>query len=285
MTSTRRIFLAVDAASADLTADDRHLADALERLDVEAVPMQWGADPPAGATVVIRSTWDYVEQPARFVTWLESLAAADVVVHNPVPLLRWNLHKRYLVELAEHGVPTVPTQIVPAGARVSVTALRDELSAADIVVKPAIGGTARLAAHSRQLGLSALQRHLDAITHTEDALVQPFVDSIEAHGEISIVAVAGVPCLAVEKRAAPGDWRVHAEFGGTATAVALTSALDDVATTALRSLPTTPTYARIDVVVGPTGFQVLELELVEPELFFRLDPDLADRLARVLEQR
>ena len=280
MTSAGTVFLAVDDATSTLTDDDRHLASALERRGAAAVPLRWGHDVPAGATIVIRSTWDYVERPARFARWLAHLVARDATIHNPVGLLRWNIHKRYLTALARRGVPIVPTRVVAAGARCDVAALRAEMSWDDIVVKPAIGGSARLAMHSRQGGMHAVQRHLDRLTRQEDALVQPFLDSIATSGEISVVAIAGAPCLAVEKRPAAGDWRVHAEFGGTAAPAPLTEALVRIARAALDVLDETPTYARVDVTGDPSGHQVLELELIEPELFFRLDPTLADRLAR-----
>lgn len=276
------MYLAVDEATRECTDDDRLLVDALDDFGARVEPLVWGGDVPDTGTVVIRSTWDYVERPAQFAAWLDALEASDVVVHNPVHVLRWNMTKRYLPELAERGVPAVPTRLVPAGTRVDLQAVGAALGWSDLVVKPAVGGGGRLATTSRHVDADALQQHLDAIVATEDAIVQPYVDDVSTHGEISVVAVAGEPLLAVEKRAAAGDWRVHAEYGGTAHAVPLTPQLVEIATTALRTVDVVPAYARIDVTGNPARHQVLELELVEPELFFRLDPSVATRLARHL---
>jgi glutathione synthase/RimK-type ligase-like ATP-grasp enzyme len=174
---------------------------------------------------------------------------------------------------------------VIADERLDLATLRVELGWSEVVVKPAVGGTARLAEHSGRIGLVALQDHLDRILQREDALVQPFVPSIATSGEISVVAIAGEPCLAIRKVPAAGDWRTQAEFGGTAVSIRLTASLKRIAGAALDALDTTPAYARIDVTGDPSNHQLVELELIEPELFFRFDPTVADRLARhVLEE-
>src|SRR5690606_7978062 len=89
----RRVLLAVDAATADLTPDDRLLAAALQRRRVEVRPVRWGTEVRSDGIVVVRSTWDYVDRPDEFVAWLDHLDAQGVSVVNPTPLLRWNLHK------------------------------------------------------------------------------------------------------------------------------------------------------------------------------------------------
>jgi glutathione synthase/RimK-type ligase-like ATP-grasp enzyme len=274
------VLLAVDEATSGLTDDDRHFAAALERHGAQVAPLQWGRDVTNEALVVIRSTWDYIERPTDFAQWLDRLEAAHVTVHNSIPLLRWNMHKRYLVELARRGVPTVPTRIVYPGERLDLSTLGAELGWNEVVVKPAVGGTARLAEHSGRVGLASLQRHLDRILEREDALIQPFVEGIATSGEISVVAIAGEPWLAIRKLPAPGDWRTQTDFGGTAVTTPLTASLAHITAAALDALDTTPAYARIDVTGEASDQQLVELELIEPELFFRFDPTVADRLAQ-----
>lgn len=280
MGHVRTVLLAVDEATGELTDDDRHLAAALERQGARVVPLLWGRDVGDGAVVVIRSTWDYIERPTQFSQWLDHLEAAGATVHNPIALLRWNMHKRYLVELAGRGVPTVPTRLVHASEHVDLSSLRAEMGWNEVVVKPAVGGTARLAEHSRRVGLASIQQHLDRMLEREDALIQPFVESIATSGEISVIAIAGELCLAIRKVPAPGEWRTQTEFDGTASPVRLTASLAHIAATALDVLDTIPAYARIDVTGDPSDHRLVELELIEPELFFRFDPTVADRLAR-----
>src|SRR6476646_8783334 len=100
MSRALTVLLAVDEATRGLTDDDRHLAAALERHGVRVAPLQWGQNVPLEAVVVIRSTWDYIDRPTHFAQWLDRLEARHVTVHNSIALVRWNMHKRYLVDLA-----------------------------------------------------------------------------------------------------------------------------------------------------------------------------------------
>ncbi len=275
-----QVFLATDAATAGLTDDDRVLAEAIVAAGREARSVMWGERLPPGSTVVIRSTWDYIEQPDRFSSWLQQLDAAGVVVHNPTSVLRWNLHKGYLLDLMDRGVPAVPTVVVPQGHRVELAALLRDHGWSDAVIKPAIGGTARLAVHLDAVGPAAAQRHLDELLANEDAVVQEFVPSVPVAGEISVIVIGGEVTHAVTKRATPGEWRVQAEFGGSSELIEVDDRLAAAATTAIAAVQPTPTYARVDLVEDPTGeLRIIELELVEPELFFRLAPHAATRLA------
>jgi hypothetical protein len=51
---------------------------------------------------------------------------------------------------------------------------------------------------------------------------------------------------------------------------------------ALAALPRAALYARIDGVETPEGFQVMEVEVNEPGLFFTHAPSAAERLAEAL---
>lgn len=273
----RRVLLAVDASTADLTADDRVLADALGRRGVEAVPHRWGEPVEPGSVVVVRSTWDYVERPGEFLAWLDHLDGQRATVLNPTGVLRWSMHKGYLLDLERRGVPIVPTELVARGVDRGLEVVLVARGWDDVVVKPAIGGTARLAVHSGVAGVDAAGAHLERLVADEDVIVQPVVESIRTEGEVSIVAVGGEPLAAIVKRPSAGEWRVQSDFGGTAELVPLDGELVAVARVALADRATD--YARIDVARHDGRWVVLELELVEPELFFRLAPTVADRLA------
>jgi glutathione synthase/RimK-type ligase-like ATP-grasp enzyme len=283
--SATPVFLAVDEASADLTGDDAVLAEAIVATGRDAVPVVWGRAVPRHATLVVRSTWDYVEHPDRFRAWLAALDAAAVDVHNPTSVLRWNLHKRYLLELGERGIPVVPTVVAAQHERVDLGQLMRSRGWADAVVKPAIGGTARLACHVGDVGPAAAQRHLDDLVDAEDALVQPFVASVSTTGELSVIAIGGIVTHAVRKTAAPGDWRVQVELGGVVEPIDLDDAIAAAARRAIGALPATPLYARVDLVELDGQPLVMELELVEPELFFALAPHAATHMAELLADR
>jgi glutathione synthase/RimK-type ligase-like ATP-grasp enzyme len=274
-----RVLLAVDAATPELWPDDRIFADALRSRGAEPVPHRWGQAVEAGATVVIRSTWDYVDHPVEFASWLDHLDERGALVLNPTSVLRWNSHKRYLVELAEAGAQIVPTELVERGTVTSLDAIAGKRGWDDVVVKPAVGASARLTVHAAREGWVRAGEHLDRLLAAEDILVQPFVRSIADVGEMSVLVVAGEPIAAVTKRAAHDDWRVQSDFGGTATRVELTEELRSATLELVALIPGEVAYARVDLVRQPTGWSLMELELVEPELFFPLAPEVAERLA------
>ena len=273
------LLFAVDKDSASLTADDIVLRDAMERHGQTVSPHRWGDPVAPQSELLIRSTWDYVEHPERFRQWLDHLDERHAVVHNPTSMLRWSMHKGYLPDLAENGIAVVPTVVVRKRTRTTIHRLKQALGSHELVIKPAIGGTARLAIHTGRITDAEADQHLQAMLHSEDAIAQPYIPTITTDGELSVVAIAGHVTHTVRKTPARGDWRVQSDFGGRAER--LDTRRRDVRTVdaILRSLPSIPTYARIDLVSIDDQPHVMELELIEPELFFQLAPEAAERLA------
>ncbi|MGW6128763.1 ATP-grasp domain-containing protein [Cellulomonas sp. NPDC055163] len=236
------------------------------------------ADVPADV-VVIRSTWDYQEHPEEFRAVLGAFAAP---VLNPLDVVRWNLHKSYLLELAAAGVPTVPTTLVPAGSDAALP----PVDAPEVVLKPAVSANA-WGLGRFPTGSPAAADHLRTLTTTGDVLVQPYLPEIVA-GERSVVVIGGRVSHGVRKTPAAGDFRVQASYGGTDAAHTPTDAEVAVAHAALACVPggsDALLYARVDL-VGPEDAPLLiELELVEPELFLDLAPGSAERFADALLAR
>ena len=115
-----------------------------------------------GALVVLRSTWDYAGRVDEFRAWLDRLDADGAAVRNPTDLVRWNLHKSYLLDLERRGVPVVPTRLVERGAAVALGDVAAEAGWDDVVVKPAVAATARLTVHEAREGAGATARPLRA---------------------------------------------------------------------------------------------------------------------------
>jgi glutathione synthase/RimK-type ligase-like ATP-grasp enzyme len=216
---------------------------------------------------VIRSTWDYHRRLDAFLGWADYAAAATHLV-NDARTVRWNAHKGYLLELADAGVPVVPTTVVPAGTS-------HGLGAGEWVVKPAVS------AGAERTTRDATQADLDALTADTDALVQPYLAAVEA-GEVSIVCIGGEPVHAVRKIPKPGDFRTQEQHGAAVEVIPVAQPHRALAAAALASLESAPSYARVDVVDTEEGPLLMELELIEPSLWFREAPETADRLADLL---
>jgi glutathione synthase/RimK-type ligase-like ATP-grasp enzyme len=221
---------------------------------------------------VIRSTWDYSWRAAEFTGWAERCAKATRLV-NPVEVVRWNTDKRYLGELAAAGVPVVPTRYVAPGDPLDLPE-NDEY-----VVKPTSGAGARFAARYTPGEHATAVRQLERM-HAEGftAMVQPYVKGIDAGGERALLFFGGRFLHASRKGAVlvpgtPYDEKKVAHPGVEPWDP--TTAELDVARRALAAVPGTPEllYARVDVVDGADGGPcVMELELVEPNLFLDLHP-------------
>jgi glutathione synthase/RimK-type ligase-like ATP-grasp enzyme len=256
------------------------LLAALTDRGVDASIETWRDEASAHARlVVVRTTWDYVPHHAAFLDWARAVAAVTRLV-NPVEVLEWNSHKRYLIDLASAGVDVVPTTLVARGApyadqRAALAEYADEL-----VIKPAVSvgaiGASRVAARSADAAT-----HLAVLAEAGDVLVQPFEPAV-LDGERSLLYFGGEFSHAVRKVPAAGDYRVQAQHGGTVAPYAATSAERAVAATALAAAPGPLAYARVDLVTTVNGPAIMELELVEPELFLRTDAAAAGRFADYL---
>jgi glutathione synthase/RimK-type ligase-like ATP-grasp enzyme len=257
---------------------ETHLvAEALAGLGVSAVVLPWTSPEltlMSADLAVIRSTWDYTHRLADFLTVLEGL---PMPLRNSVDVVRWNSHKGYLVELANAGVPVVPTTLYRRG---EAAALPD-LGSAEIIVKPAVSaggrGVGRFAA-----GSPAAAGHLTAMLSTTDALVQPFQPEVLA-GERSLIFLGGTYSHAVRKTPVDGDFRVQERYGGSNRVHAASAAEVAVARAAMAEVPggaAALLYARVDLIGDQGAPLVMELELIEPELFLPQAPGSADLLAK-----
>ncbi len=218
--------------------------------------------------VVIRNTWDYHTKLPKFLAWLQQLEKENIRVINPIEVLRRNAHKFYLRDLEQSGIPIVPTQFIDRGHSASVEKLFQAFQCNRIVMKPAASAGAYLTSQWERSHIAEAQEALDSLLHTHDALVQPFQSVIQEKGEWSLVFYYHRFSHAVIKRTKPGDFRVQEEHGGTyqlleAPTTLVSSALEALASFSAKPLP----YARVDGLIAEGTFLVMELELIEPELF------------------
>jgi glutathione synthase/RimK-type ligase-like ATP-grasp enzyme len=282
---TRRLVLASCAPLPEGDGDEAALVDRLADRGVTARWQPWGGEHDADETVVIRATWDYTDEPARFRSW----CAAVPRLVNPFPVVAATLDKRYLARLPAAGVPTIPTAVVEPGDDLAVPA-------AEFVVKPVIGAGSRLV---RRFGASAAEH---AAGHVADlhrrglaALVQPYQSSVDDAGETALVFLGGRYSHAFRKGPMLTGRRTLAANGaylteelGPADPGLVERALGERALAAVASdagvAAADLAYARVDVVSGADGASlVLEVELIEPSLGFAFAaPAALDRFAEIL---
>lgn len=266
-----------------LTESDRVLASALLRRGTAAVAVPWdqiAADRlNRGDLVCIRSPWDYfLGRSEEFRRWIDSFSSNPNRLVNPPETALWNLDKIYLRELHEAGVAIPETRWIPSVDREALSAVLESAGWERAVVKPRVAGgghgTYRIRSGSPEIADG------DRVpAFASGALVQDYVAEIESRGEISLVFLAGRFSHAVVKRTARGDFRVQSQFGGTIERIEAGAALRDFGLDVLRRAARPWVYARVDVVERATGPVLMELEILEPDLFFLQKPEAAEILA------
>jgi glutathione synthase/RimK-type ligase-like ATP-grasp enzyme len=252
--------------------------------DVDEVPWsRTDADWTRYALVVVRTPWDYTERPGAFLEVLARIEALGVALENPRAVIAWNLHKRYLRELEQRGVRVVQTTWGQGGD--ALLALR-ERTRHPFVVKPVIGANARDTFVIDASTDEARMQHIAALYASREWMAQPFVRSVIEEGEHSLFYFSGVLSHAILKTPAAGDFRVQEEHGGIIRAIEPPADVRAAAERALERLPGPLLQARIDLVRLEDGTPALmEAELIEPSLYFRMHPDAPRRFADAVERR
>jgi O-ureido-D-serine cyclo-ligase len=272
-----RLRVATYARRLERDPDEAPLAAALAAGGFAAQLLGWddpAADWNAPLPTILRSTWNYPLAVAAFLAWIDRVSATAPLI-NPRDVVRGNIAKRYLLELAARGVPVVPTTLVERGATCDLTAI----AAPTLVIKPEIGASS-LGARRFAPADPAARAHLAALTAHGAALVQPYLASVEAYGERSLIWIDGELSHAVRKtpRFSGDHERVDGPFPIAPDERA-------VAEAALAPFADRILYARVDLARDATGQpMVLELELIEPSLYFAHQPGSADRFVAALRR-
>jgi hypothetical protein len=278
-----RIVLAGCPALPEGDGDDDGLVEALRQRGLHARWLSWDDRLTLDADLVIlRATWDYIDRLDEFLDWTRRVPN----LLNSPGVVVWNTDKRYLADLADAGVPTVPSRFFAPGEKIRVPA-------GEVVVKPAVG--AGSVGAQRFTDADAARRHaaaLQAVGRT--VLVQPYDPRI-VDGETALVFLAGRQSHAFTKGPIlppPGQAPVFDESGTYAEETLRPADPDfevwDVGHAALAAAAAhlgidvgDLLYARVDVIGDRSDAQVLELELVEPSLGWRQ----LDAATRTRQQR
>ena len=194
--------------------------------------------------VIVRSPWDYQDDPEAFMAVLETIDRSPATLLNPLP-------DRALDSSVEQAISG---------------------NADDTFRIPRSSAAAFVDAHGGRFA-------------ARDCLLQPFLTAILGEGEFSLFYFAGAFSHCILKTPAERDFRVQEEHGGrlrlvTSPEEALLAAGRGV----LDALGEPLLYARLDFVRDGEGFLLMEAELIEPSLYFNMDPASPERFAEALHR-
>lgn len=235
-------------------------------------------------SIIFRSTWDYFDRFDEWKKWLEKVAEQTLFI-NSHELVMWNMDKHYLGDLRQKGLNIPEIHYIEQGAQTSLATLFEATGWQEVILKPCISGAAR---HTYRFTSDEHQEYEDrfqALIGQEAMMLQPFQHNVLQQGEVSIMVMDGRFTHAVLKIAKPGDFRVQDDFGGTVHPYHPNAAEIAFAEKAVSLCQPQPLYARVDIICDNQGeLAVIEMELIEPELWFRMAPDAAKVLAQGIDR-
>lgn len=265
--------------------EDKLVQEALEQKGLRVGRFDWArpeVDWSVTRAALFRTTWDYFHRFEEFSAWLEKVAAQTRLI-NPIEQIRWNMDKHYLRDLEEQGVCTPPAVYIHIGESTTLEALHQKTGWTDMILKPTVSGSAR---HTYRLNPDNLVDHesiFGQLIAQEDMMLQPFQRQVVEEGELSLMVIGGAYSHAVRKVAKPGEFRVQSDFGGAVHVYEPTREEIAFAEQAVAACIIQPVYARADIIRDNDGhLALMELELIEPEMWFRLFPEAAGRLAEAV---
>ncbi|GGO66087.1 ATP-grasp domain-containing protein [Bowmanella pacifica] len=221
--------------------------------------------------VVIRSPWDYQQAPEAFLACLTRIEQSGALLANSLPLVRWNINKGYLRDIQARHIPIVPTLWQEDFNLADCLAALRHFECNELIIKPLVSANADDTYRLRAADIQHQQDHLAACFKGRPHMLQPFIQNIVDEGEYSLFFFGQQYSHCIVKRPASGDFRVQEEHGGKLVSILPEPELLDLAKRTLKALPDEPLYARLDFIRTPNGFAVMELELIEPSLYFNMD--------------
>lgn len=234
--------------------------------------------------VIIRSPWDYQKDPEAFLDVLEEIENSDAVLENSLKLVQWNIDKTYLQDLKSQDIEIVPSLWYDTfNDNIFPTAFED-LEAEEVVLKPTISAGADDTFRIHRKNYSVFLKDLKSIFNNRAFLVQPFMDHITDEGEFSVFFFGDTYSHSILKTPKAKDFRVQEEHGGILKLVEPEEKLLKTARKMRDMIQPEPLYTRADYVrTSDNTFALMELELIEPSLYFNMDPESPERFAQVFD--
>ena len=263
--------------------EDELVINALKEKNLSVVKKDWNDsifDWETTRSILFRSTWDYFDKFELFKKWFNKTKNKCLMI-NSTETIEWNIDKHYLLDLQEHQIPIPNSEFIKRGSSIDLSLLMQKKNWNEIVVKPTISGAAKNTYRLKEEEIIQFGPTWEKLIYKEDFIVQEFQNNVISEGEVAMIVIGGKFTHAVLKKAKEGDFRVQDDFGGSIAIYNPNEEMVKLAEKCTRILTPIPSYARVDIIRDNLGeLAVSELELIEPELWFRLNPNAAQKLAQ-----
>ena len=234
---------------------------------------------------IIRSTWDYQDKINEFLKVLTDIDLSNCILQNSLNLIKWNIDKTYLETLSQKDVKIVPSLFFDKFSYDKLKKSFSHFSTDKLIIKPCISANADdtfVLKKGRYLNNLPQLEHL---FRNRKFIVQPFIQSIIDEGEYSLIFFKKKHSHTLLKKPKKNDFRVQEEHGGI---LQLITNPDEkmlkIAKSIIDKLPNKSLYSRIDLVRNKKNFLLMEIELIEPSLYFNLNPEAAHTFSSIIDK-
>ena len=269
----------------NILLEDKLVIDALEAKGLKVYRTNWdnpNFDFTSTKYVLFRAIWDYFDRFSEFSKWLTVVSQQSKLI-NPSEQIIWNMDKHYLKDLEDNGVNIVKTDYIEIGDTRSLKQAILATGWSHVILKPAVSGGAR---HTYKIKPGESSQHetiFKDLIAEEAMLLQPFQKNIMEKGEVSFIVFGGAYSHAVLKKAKAGDFRVQDDHGGTIHPYEASPEEIEFVQNVMAQCKTVPVYGRVDVTWDNNdNLALVELEIIEPELWFRESSNSPKMLAEAV---
>lgn len=277
--------LNIDPYIDNILTEDRLLTQALEQKGFSVTRTHWdneSFDWQGTDFALFRATWDYFHRFDEFHYWLKN-RSQEIRFINPVTLIQWNMDKHYLDMLRQKGINIPPTLFLEQGTLLELKSLIKNSGWNKVILKPAIAGGARHTYLLNEITAEKFQDIFQQLISKEAMLLQEFQEQVISKGEVSFMVFGGKYSHAVLKKVKAGDFRVQDDFGGSLHPYNASEEEKSFVERVVAQCEELPVYARVDVMWdNQNNLCISELELIEPELWFRKDKQSASSMANAV---
>lgn len=271
---------------AELLEYDRELCALLGTHGIDAEPVLWdeeGIDWKKYDFLLMRTAWGYYHQYGKFIEFLKTIKKLNIRIFNSADIMINNAHKFYLKDLKAAGVNIVPTHFIKRRTLMSINKIVKIGKWQKYIIKPAVSAGS-FNAHLFDADDPEGDKAFETMIKDNDVLIQKFLPEI-ADGEYSTVYFAGDFRYTVRKTPPPGEYRVQKDFGGIYERVTPPHAVISECEKIVEILDAAYLYARIDGVISRGRFWIMEVEMIEPDLYMDIVPEAIPQFAKLIASR
>ena len=233
-------------------------------------------------SVIIRSTWNYQEKFENFIKVLSEIDTSSAFLYNSIDIVKWNINKQYLNDLEEKKIEIVPSMFYMNFNSKEIYELFSSFNSKKLIIKPCISANADFTYILDQNSFNDIIDTLKVFFKKREFIIQPFIENIKFEGEYSLIFFGNKLSHALLKTPKNGDFRVQEEHGGILKSI-INPEIDLIkfGERVIENLPEPCLYSRVDIVKHNNKFLLMEVELIEPSLYFNMDSKSSTRFAKV----